>query len=232
MAADGGSSTWRWCSTILMLTEQTVVDRFARVLSPKVVGAWNLHELTEGQALDAVEVFLLGFRAVGLDGVEQLRGGQHVPRCFGSAAARGRAGRAEPGLGSVVRGGPGRGARHRKEGAPGPARDPMDVADRGRGAPRARACAARGAPGSDAARPRSDAPALRRVGAADRAGAGAGAGATRRDGRYQGRGQRGSRRCCRWHAAQRRPARRCSADVARVLKSMRRAPLPLDRHAA
>ncbi len=39
-----------------MLAEQSA-DRFARVLSPKVDGAWNLHELTAGHPLDRFVLF-------------------------------------------------------------------------------------------------------------------------------------------------------------------------------
>jgi acyl transferase domain-containing protein/acyl carrier protein len=39
-----------------VLAEQDA-ERFARVLSPKVAGAWNLHELTRGQALDFFVLF-------------------------------------------------------------------------------------------------------------------------------------------------------------------------------
>src|SRR5262249_36190330 len=39
-----------------MLPEQTA-ERFARVLVPKVCGAWNLHELTKGQSLDFFVLF-------------------------------------------------------------------------------------------------------------------------------------------------------------------------------
>ena len=59
-------------------------SRFARVLAPKVTGAWHLHALTRDEPLDFFVALLLGGLAAGLAGPGQPRRGQRLPRRAGA----------------------------------------------------------------------------------------------------------------------------------------------------
>jgi amino acid adenylation domain-containing protein/thioester reductase-like protein len=89
--------------------QDLTAERFARVLAPKVKGAWNLHQLTQGMDMDLFLLFSSVSGIIGtpgqanyaaantfLDALAQLRHAQRLPAssiCYGPWGGAGMAGR-------------------------------------------------------------------------------------------------------------------------------------------
>jgi len=76
----------------VLLTQTT--EQFARVMTPKVAGAWNLHRLTEGLELDFFVCFSGGASVLGSPG----QGNYAAANAFMDALAHYRHGRGRPAL--------------------------------------------------------------------------------------------------------------------------------------